>query len=133
MVDEKKAPAQFLLFGGEEPAISPSHCVAEPKRPAGDASFEYPADAFPPDPLKAFISQAASEFSDAAGDARALRLALCRWLKRGAALASHEELIDLLGISSDVLDQAGFSDDEALNVMRMLGTLSDREIEDAPV
>lgn len=106
--------------------------ASRPSQP--DDAWVYPPGAFPPDPWPPFLNESAKEFAASHGDTLAVRTALCRFLKRGLALASHGELIDALGVSGgNVLERAGFREDEALEVMRVLGTLTEKEIDAAPI
>lgn len=60
-----------------------------------------------------------------------VRDALRRYLKQGIGAGfSTGELIDWLGISSpSILDDAGFDDAEAAEAMKIVGLLTDDEIE----
>jgi hypothetical protein len=127
-----RAPlSQFTLFDGEEPVPSPAAARVERPAPSGaEDGWLYPPGAFPPDPWPPFLAEAAEEFAASQGDAAAVRVALCRFFRRGAVLASPPELIDALGISAgSVLECAGLTDDEALEVMRLMGTLTPHEID----
>ena len=60
-----------------------------------------------------------------------LREALCRYMKQGLRAGfSTGELVDWLGVSSpSILDAAGFDDVEAVAAMKLLGVVSDAEIQ----
>jgi hypothetical protein len=79
--------------------------------------------------------EAAREFRRAAGSAKEKKLACCRYFKRGAqAGLSQPELIDFLGVSSpSILAVAGYSDEEAQEIMDGLAGISDEEIANVPV
>ena len=66
--------------------------------------------------------EAAEEFRSSRDDVRAQLNACCRYFESGEREGiSHGELIDFLGISGNsVLEQAGYSDHEALRVMALL-------------
>jgi hypothetical protein len=66
--------------------------------------------------------RAADELRSCRDDALAQLKACCRYFESGEREGiSHEELIDFLGISSrSVLDRAGYSVQEALQVMKLL-------------
>jgi hypothetical protein len=85
--------------------------------------------------FKAFVTASIAEMRAAKGDARSERMALCRYFKRGGKIGySMEFLVDVLGISSDVLDGAGYGDEEALRVMdEIVANLDDEEIERATI
>jgi hypothetical protein len=79
--------------------------------------------------------EAAEDFRRAARSDTEKKLACCRYFKKGAAAGlSHPELIDFLGVSSpSILELAGYSEDEAQEVMDGLASISDDEIENATV
>jgi hypothetical protein len=83
--------------------------------------------------VEEFTRQAAGDFRRAAGSLKEQRRTCCRYFKRGhAADLSHGELIDFLSVSSpSVLEQAGYTDEDAQRVMDMLADISDDEIEGA--
>lgn len=60
------------------------------------------------------------------GDILAQLRVVCRYFEEGEQEGiSHEELIDFLGISTpSVLDTAGFSDSEAMDVMKGLALIT---------
>lgn len=74
---------------------------------------------------------AVQEFAAAIGRTEMQRRAICRYLKRGRAVGiSTGELVDFLAISSSsILERAGYSDSESQSVMKLLGEVSDGEIE----
>ncbi|MCM2273681.1 MAG: hypothetical protein NDI75_02620 [Candidatus Didemnitutus sp.] len=78
--------------------------------------------------------EAAAEFRHAKNE-QEKKLACCRYLKRGdLAGLSHSELIDFLGVSTpSILELAGYSDDEAQEVMDALVGISDDEIENVAI
>ncbi len=79
--------------------------------------------------LMELIDQAAADLRNAKSPQH-LRAALCRYLRQGAALRrSTGELVDYLGVSTpSIVDRAGYSDQQAEEVVRVLGTLTDEEI-----
>ncbi|HTV43258.1 MAG TPA: hypothetical protein VMF08_22025 [Candidatus Sulfotelmatobacter sp.] len=82
-------------------------------------------DDFPPDyaeRIERVCREAVADLKSCHGDLFEQLKACCRYFERGDQEgSSHEELIDLLGISSpSVLDRAGYSDSEALQVMASL-------------
>ncbi len=135
--EPKHQGSQFLLFGGEEsrsPEASESKDADAPTGSGPREEWIYPPGAFPEDPWPRFLDESADEFAAAQGDPAHTRTTLCRFFKRGAALAEHEELIDALGLSAgNVLERAGLSDEEALAVMKVLPTLTLREIKATPL
>jgi hypothetical protein len=73
---------------------------------------------------------ASSELADARGDASAIRRALCRFFKRGYASGlTTGELVDFFGVSGTVVEDAGYSEATTLEIMEVIGTLSDEEID----
>jgi hypothetical protein len=132
-----RSASQFLLFGGEEEV--PEGAASAPQTPqprersASDPpeeKWEYPPGAFPSDPWQALYSLTVSEFEAAMGSSDAVRLALCRYFKRGlAASFDHGELIDLLCVSNDLLAEAGFRDTEVASILKdVLPAITEREI-----
>jgi hypothetical protein len=80
---------------------------------------------FPPDyseRIARVCQHCADGLSGIHGDLLAQLRVVCRYFQEGQdADISHEELIDFLGISTpSVLDNAGYSDPEALEVMKAL-------------
>ena len=77
-------------------------------------------------------NRAAADFSQSKSR-KEKRRACCRYFKRGAIVGlSHAELIDFLGVSSpSILELAGYSDNEAQEVMDMLAGISSDEIDNA--
>ena len=129
--------SQFLLFGGEEKV--PEGVESAPREPpprtgspsdAPEEKWEYPPGAFPPDPWEALYSLTVREFEEALGSAGAVRVALCRYFKRGVAASfDHGELVDLLCVSNDLLAEAGFPDAEVARILEdVLPAITDREI-----
>jgi hypothetical protein len=77
----------------------------------------------------ALVKLATDELRVAKGDRRLERAALCRYFKRGGLAGySTELLVDVLGVSSNILDGAGYRDEEAQAVMDGLGEIGDDEI-----
>ena len=87
------------------------------------------------DEMDRLVAIAVAEMRAAKGDEVLERAAVCRWFKRGATAGfSTELLVDLLVISSNVLDGAGYGDEEGLRVMEEIVTdISDEEIAHAPL
>ena len=83
--------------------------------------------------LDELMRQTAAELRTALGDVPKQRLACCRFFQRGQlAGISTGALVDYLGVSTpSILDMAGYTDEAAEKVMVLIGSLSDREIEDA--
>ncbi len=81
--------------------------------------------------LEAFLSSSAEEFKRCSEFPEEQRKACCRYLSKGALEGIEQaELIHHLGLASpSVLDLAGYSPDSAQNVMDILKTISDEEIE----
>jgi len=81
------------------------------------------------------LEQSAAQDFRRSTSAQELRGALCRYLRRGATAGlSTGELVDFLGVSSpSVLEQAGYSEQQAEEAMRVLATISDEEIRNAEV
>lgn len=80
---------------------------------------------FPPDyaeRIERICREAATQFHSSRGDLLAQVRACCHYFESGEREGiSHGELIDFLGISSpSVLDRAGYSNAEALQVMEAL-------------
>ncbi len=80
--------------------------------------------------LDALVAITIPDLISARVDAEQLRLVLARYFKRGMeADFSTGELVDYLGVSTpSILDQAGFTDDEAERAMGVVGGLADEEI-----
>ena len=98
-----------------------------------NADDEFTAGAY--DALVDGVSkQAADDFRRAKIDG-AKKLACCRYFKRGElAGLSRAELIDFLGVSTpSILDLAGYSADEAQEVMDALSDISEEEIENVAI
>ena len=74
--------------------------------------------------------EAILDFKQAASSIDEQRKACCRYLKCGIHEGlSQEELIDFLGISSpSILSLAGYTEEEEITVMELLGEISDYEI-----
>ncbi len=120
--------SQFLLFGGEEEVVEPVESPPSVPKSSTD-EWEYPPDAFPPDPWDALVSTALREFEAAVGSPAELRRALCRYFKRGqAASFEYEELVDRLFVSNDLLGVAGSEAEVARIAEEVLPTLTSREI-----
>lgn len=124
---------QLPLFSNEPvPESAP-----EPVRPANqlDASAEQPPanDPLGPDEaeMAGLVEVAIAELRAVKGDARLERAAVCRWFKRGTKAGfSTEALVDVLGVSNDVLDGAGYDDEESQRVMdEIVADISDAEID----
>ena len=81
--------------------------------------------------MEELVGLAIAELRGAKEDALRERAAICRWFKRGKRAGfSTETLVDVLGVSSDVLDGAGYSDGEAQRMMdEVVADISDEEIE----
>jgi hypothetical protein len=81
--------------------------------------------------VQEFMRLAAADFRQSTATEQEQRAAICRYFRRGeVADYSHGELIDFLGVSSpSVLDMAGYSDEAALHVMKMLADITDDEIQ----
>ena len=63
------------------------------------------------------------------GNPGEIKKACCRYFKRGYGMdISTEELVDFFGVSGTVCEDAGYTEKEALDVMRLIGDLSDEEI-----
>lgn len=81
-------------------------------------------DDFPPDygdRIERVCARAADELRSCRDDVLAQLRACCHYFESGEREGiSHGELIDFLGVSSSVLDRAGYSDEEALRVMELL-------------
>jgi hypothetical protein len=79
------------------------------------------------------LVQSAAEDLRRSTSAQELRTALCRYLRRGAIAGfSTGELVDFLGVSSpSVLDQAGYTEQQAEEAMRVLAAISEEEISSA--
>lgn len=128
-------PTQFGLFGDEEPVGEPDVSPPEKQRASVSAtsseSFDYPPNAFPPDPWDTLAAATLKDLEAAVGapDA-AIRAALCRYFKRGLAAGfDHGELVDLLCVSNELLAEAGFPDSEVDRILStILSALTDREI-----
>lgn len=81
-----------------------------------------------------WLSEAtAVELAQAKGNREQLKNALCRYYKRGLrANLTTSELIDFLGVSTpSILDEAGFDEQEADEVMSLSDTLTDENIHQA--
>jgi hypothetical protein len=78
-----------------------------------------------------FTRESADDFRENAENPEALRLACCRFFRRGLLIGfSQDELIDFLGLSTpSVLETAGFSAELEQQVMDMVGQISDGEID----
>lgn len=81
--------------------------------------------------LQAFLNSSAEEFKRCSAFPEEQRKACCRYLSKGALEGIDQaELIHHLGLASpSVLDLAGYCPDSAQNVMDILKTISDEEIE----
>jgi hypothetical protein len=85
---------------------------------------------FPPDyseRIARVCQHCADGLTGIRGDLLAQLRVVCRYFQEGQEEGiSHEELIDFLGISTpSVLDNAGYSDSEALEVMKALPLIKD--------
>lgn len=119
-----KAPAQLTLFEGQDP---PPLEVVEPAHPVDECPVPATANDAPDSRVEALVTISASELRAAKGDRELERTALCRYFKRGTGYPM-EFLVDILGVSSDVLDLAGYDDEEAQRVMDSIGAITDDEI-----
>lgn len=119
--------SQFLLFGGEE-EVPEGVASAPSESPAQE--WEYPPGAFPPEPWAALHSLTMREFEEALESSDSIHPALCRYFKRGlAASYDHDELIDLLCVSNDLLAEAGFPDAEVARILKdVLPAITGKEI-----
>jgi hypothetical protein len=106
----------------------------EPPEPVvaqkSDGEWIYPPGAFPPDPAIELTAVTVRELEASRGSPAAIRVALCRYFKRGlAASFDHEELVDLLCASNDLLGEAGYARAEVEKILsEVLPALSDEEI-----
>lgn len=77
--------------------------------------------------------EAVLEFKQAKGNREEKRKACCQYFKRGnRAGFSQEELIDFLGISTpSILSLADYTEDEELEIMVLIGEISDSEVANA--
>ena len=124
---------QFLLFGGEEEV--PESTAPAPETRAAETAARPSPDAVPPDPFVALSERTVQDFEEALGSDEAVRRALCRYFKRGlAASFDHGELVDLLCVSNELLEEAGFSPAEATRIIaEVLPSITDREIASTPL
>jgi hypothetical protein len=78
-----------------------------------------------------FTREAAEDFRGVAEEPEALRLACCRFFRRGLSVGfTQDELIEFLGLRTpSVLGSAGFSAELEQQVMEMIGRISDSEID----
>ncbi len=83
--------------------------------------------------LAHFKAETAAEFKACAGDITAQKNACCRYFRRGAVLGlSQSDLIDCLGLAvPSILEEAGYSSDEAEHILNLVGEISDVEIQNA--
>lgn len=95
-----------------------------------DDEWEYPPNAFPPDPWDALYAVTVKELEQAQHSPSDLRSALCRYFKRGlAASFDHGELVDLFCVSNDLLAEAGFPEPEVARTLEeVLPSITDAEI-----
>jgi len=79
--------------------------------------------------IKRLTDMAVDELRSVRGNGDAIRAACARYFKRGySAKISTEELVDFFGVSGTVCEDAGYSETEAVEVMRLVGELTDEEI-----
>jgi hypothetical protein len=72
---------------------------------------------------------ATDELRSAHGSGDAMRTVCCRYFRRGyVEKFTTGELVDFFGVSGTVCRDAGFTDQEADEVMRLIGALTDEEI-----
>lgn len=125
-VDERAQLPLFLNEPVQEWSPEPATIDADPSRakePVGPDEAE----------MAGLVATAVAEMRAAKGDSSRERAAVCRWFKRGLnAEFSTEKLVDVFGVSSDVLDGAGYNDDDAQRVMdESVDGSSDDEVEQA--
>ena len=87
------------------------------------------------DLIELLRATAVNEFAAATGEEELQRRAILRYLKKGCAAGiSTGELLDFLSISSpSILDRAGYSDSESEAIIRLVGEVSDEEVEREPI
>jgi hypothetical protein len=84
--------------------------------------------------IKSLTNLAVQELKIAHGNKLEIRNACCRYFKRGFSKdISNEELIDYLGVSGTVCDEAGYTDEEIKEVWKIIADISDQEIKDIEI
>ena len=83
------------------------------------------------DEIEILMNATARDFATCVRSDSSLKSVIARYLAQGmAAGISQGELIDFLGVSSpSVLEMSGYSEVDQMLVMRLLGEISDHEID----
>ena len=81
--------------------------------------------------INRIMTISAQDFKTCERSDSALKIAIARYLALGRiATISQGELIDFLGVSSpSVLEMASYSEADQMHVMKLIGPLSDEEID----
>ena len=79
--------------------------------------------------IKRLTNIAIEELHASHGNRDAVRAACCRYFKRGyEAKFTTGELVDFFGVCGTVCEDAGFTEAESVEVMKVIGELTDEEI-----